>query len=209
MSNSSADRAKELASRALISLAYGYGAICAPAIVLTPLFFHYWMGPDFALNAVPVAEILFFGVWINGLALVPFGLLQGQGRPDITGKFHAAEVLPFMAVLWLLTAKLQIVGAAIAWTLRAVVDAALLFWAARTPMQDIRKAFTLPLLFLIVAAVLARTVGEDFWKAIIAAILVGAGALSVAALVVEEFRSFILSKTWRAKQALAQLRGSP
>ena len=131
MSSSSPVEARSLASRALTSLAYGYGAICAPAIILAPAFFRYWIGADFASVAAPVAEILFLGAWINGLAFVPYFLLQSQGRPDVTGKLHAAEVLPFVGVLWGLTSAFGIAGAAAAWSLRCAADAVCLFWAAR------------------------------------------------------------------------------
>ena len=135
MSSVGPDEARHLASRALVSLAYGYGIICAPAIILTPVFFKYWIGADFATVAAPVAEILFFGAWINGLAFVPYGLLQSQGRPDVTGKFHIAEVLPFIGILWGLTSAYGITGAALAWSLRCAADAACLFWAAGMPRR--------------------------------------------------------------------------
>ena len=38
MSSVGQDEANRLASRALLSLAHGYSAICAPAIILTPVF---------------------------------------------------------------------------------------------------------------------------------------------------------------------------
>jgi O-antigen/teichoic acid export membrane protein len=106
MSVLSRDGALELGARALQSVGYGYAAICAPAIVISPVFFRYWIRPDFALIAAPVAQILFIGAWINGLAFVSFTLIQGQGRPDMTGKLHFAEILPFLGILWLLTSTL-------------------------------------------------------------------------------------------------------
>ena len=84
---------------------------------------------------LPVAEILFLGAWINGSSQgILYSLLQAQGRPDVTGKIHAVEVVPFLAVLWFLTKAHGIEGAALAWTIRAFVDAAFLGWAARLPI---------------------------------------------------------------------------
>ena len=54
---------------------------------------------------------LVFGVLINCVGFVPFGLLQGLGRPDLTAKFHLLE-LPFYALaLWFLSSRLGLPGA--------------------------------------------------------------------------------------------------
>jgi O-antigen/teichoic acid export membrane protein len=49
------DEAHKLAVRALEALGYGYAAVCAPGIILAPVFFRYWIGPEFALISAPVA----------------------------------------------------------------------------------------------------------------------------------------------------------
>ena len=48
MSSLSGDAAYTLGARALSSMAYGFAAVCAPAIVLSPIFFRYWVSADFA-----------------------------------------------------------------------------------------------------------------------------------------------------------------
>ena len=91
-------------------MAYGFAAVCAPAIVLSPIFFRYWISADFARVSAPVAQILFPGMWMAGLSLVGFTLLQSQGRADLTGKLSMIEFLPFMGLLWALTMTFGIVG---------------------------------------------------------------------------------------------------
>jgi O-antigen/teichoic acid export membrane protein len=191
MSSVGKDEAHRLASRALLSLAYGYGAICAPAIILTPVFFRYWISADFAAVAAPVAEILFFGAWINGLAFVPFGLLQSQGRPDVTGKFHAAEVLPFIAVLWGLTSAYGITGAALAWSLRCAADAACLFWAAGIPRRILLQAIVLPLGLLSVSHIVALYVGQSLWVSLAAAAVAGLTGAILALVISEDLRDSV------------------
>ena len=44
--------------------------------------------------------------WINGLTFIALTVLQNRGRPDITGKPHLIEILPFLAILWTLTSTL-------------------------------------------------------------------------------------------------------
>ena len=119
-------------------------AIVTLAAVMTPLtvigllviapFLRLWVGSTFASHAAPVGEILLLGIWINGLAFVPFALLQARGRPDIVAKFHLLEVVPFLLLLWFALNRMGIIGAATAWTLRVTVDAALLFIAVDLPL---------------------------------------------------------------------------
>ena len=117
-----------LSARALASMAYGFAAIRAPAIILSPTF-SLLDRSYFAVISAPVAQILFPGMWMSGLSLVGFTLLQSQGRADLTGKLSMLEFLPFW-ILRGLTLTFGIVGAAAAWTLRRTVDALAIFWAS-------------------------------------------------------------------------------
>ena len=86
-----------------------------------------WLGPQFAGNASSVLRWLVVGVFVNGLAYLPFTLIQAANRPDLTGKLHIAE-LPFYFILlfWLLPTY-GIVGVAFVWSLRTTVEAIVLF----------------------------------------------------------------------------------
>jgi O-antigen/teichoic acid export membrane protein len=113
--------------------------VCVPGIFMAEYGLNLWLGRDFAGKAATVLRILLFGVWVNGVAFIPFALLQSQSRPDLPAKFHALELLPFMAILWLLLHAFGLPGAAVAWLLRVAVDAGLLFWAAGFSAGLIRK----------------------------------------------------------------------
>ena len=130
MSSLSGEAAYALGARALSSMAYGFAAVCAPAIILSPTFFRYWIGADFALVSAPVAQLLFPGMWMTGLSFVGFTLLQSQGRADLTGKLSMLEFLPFVTILWALTVRFGIAGAAFAWSLRCTADALAIFWVS-------------------------------------------------------------------------------
>jgi O-antigen/teichoic acid export membrane protein len=89
-----------------------------------------WLGPAFASHSTRVLQLLAIGVFANGLATLPFALIQGAGRADITGKLHLLELPFYLAAVWVLTKHFGIEGTAIAWTVRVIVDAILLFWVA-------------------------------------------------------------------------------
>jgi O-antigen/teichoic acid export membrane protein len=86
-----------------------------------------WLGGDAALHGRVAMQLLAVGVFANSLALVPSALLQGSGRADITARLHVIELPIHLLVSWIMIVQFGIAGAAVAWTLRAVLDAALLF----------------------------------------------------------------------------------
>jgi O-antigen/teichoic acid export membrane protein len=90
-----------------------------------------WLGAEFAQHSFRVLQWLAVGVFINSLALVPFALLQGVGRPDLTASLHLIELPLYLGLLWWLISARGIEGAAIAWSVRVGVDALFLFGLAR------------------------------------------------------------------------------
>ncbi|NJS13253.1 MAG: oligosaccharide flippase family protein [Sphingopyxis sp.] len=87
-----------------------------------------WISPDFAQEAALTLQIMAVAALASGLAQVPYTMLQGQGRADITGKLHLAEFPLYVALLYLLVLHYGAVGAAWAWLLRIVVDLLALYW---------------------------------------------------------------------------------
>ena len=88
-----------------------------------------WLGKDFAENSKEVVRILAFGVLINSLAHIPYALLQSSGRPNLTAKFHIIELPIYFFLALILVSKWGINGAATVWTLRVILDTALLYGA--------------------------------------------------------------------------------
>jgi len=107
------------------------------AVVLVQPFLAVWVGPALADPAASVGAILLLGLWVNGLAYVPFALLQAQGRPDVPAKLHVLELPPYLLALWLGLSHFGVEGAAWAWTARAGADAALLFLASRASFNNL------------------------------------------------------------------------
>jgi O-antigen/teichoic acid export membrane protein len=85
-----------------------------------------WLGKEFSDRSSSVLQWLAIGVLVNGIAQLPYVLLQGVGRPDITAIIHLCELIIYLPVLWWMLSLHGIVGAAIAWTLRVFIDLMLL-----------------------------------------------------------------------------------
>lgn len=93
---------------------------------LAPEILRVWIGPAFARYGSGVLRLLAAGVLVNSLAHLPFALIQGIGRADITAKLHLLELPFYLTLLWILTRRLGIEGTAFAWTARISLDAVLL-----------------------------------------------------------------------------------
>jgi O-antigen/teichoic acid export membrane protein len=204
MSSLSSDAAHVLGTRALSTMAYGFAAICAPAIVLSWTFFRYWIGADFATFAAPVAQMLFPGMWMGALSLVGFTLLQSQGRADVTGKLNIIEFLPFVALLWVLTQSFGIVGAAIAWSLRCTVDASAMLWLSGMKRKEL-LALLPPAALLLLALVIARLLSSNIFMNFFVAVLVGSASVALGYLFSDDWRSLILAQANRAHRFLGSL----
>jgi len=109
-------------------------AVVFPAVMFAVAFAReglgLWLGEDFALHSFRVLQWLAAGVLVNSMALVPFTFIQGAGRPDWIAKLHLLELPLYLLGLWWMLDVVGIVGAAITWTVRVMVDALVLVWMA-------------------------------------------------------------------------------
>jgi O-antigen/teichoic acid export membrane protein len=133
-----------------------------PIALLVVTFAHeglaIWIGAEFAQNSAVVLQLLTIGVFINSHARVPFGLIQGAGRPDLTAKLHLLELPIYIALLWWLLNDYGIIGAAVAWVLRIILDTVLLFGLAERKVLP-QHSSNLRWLLIIVVAMLVITAG--------------------------------------------------
>jgi len=92
-------------------------------VTLAPEILRFWLGAAFAENSGSVLRWLAVGILMNAVTVIPFALLQGIGRPDITGKLLLVDLAIYSGCAWMLIARFNIEGAAIAWTGRAILEA--------------------------------------------------------------------------------------
>ncbi len=110
-----------------------------------------WLGKDYADQSTMVAQWITLGVFINCLAQVAFGFVQGAGRPDITAKIHLLELPIYIALLFVGLKYVGIQGAAIAWVIRVTIDGGLLFYLACRWLPKYRENYVNALVLLIVS----------------------------------------------------------
>ncbi|HSK42951.1 MAG TPA: flippase [Candidatus Binatia bacterium] len=147
-------------------------------VIFAPEGLSVWMGTDFAHNSVPVARLLAVAILINSAAHVPLAHLQSVGRPDVTAKFHLLELPFYLVTLFFLARHWGITGVAVAWLLRVIIDAFLLFWFSFRLLPECRFIVTrLPL--MMAGGLVLNLVAASIASLIVKAILVGAVFLLV------------------------------
>jgi O-antigen/teichoic acid export membrane protein len=157
-----------------------------------------WLGPEFAGDSARVLQLLAIGALCQALAQIPFVLLQGAGRADLTAKLLLAELLPYLLALWLAIRSGGILGAATVWLARALIDSAVLYLlAARLlglPWTQVRRATAAFAGFLLVNAGLVALALDAVGKGImLAACLAVFGVIAWTLILSEDERRLVMS----------------
>lgn len=123
-----------------------------PAAVLITFFSHewltLWLGKDFATQGSPIVTWLTVGILINSVAQILFAKVQGAQRADWTAKLHLLELVPYLGLLWVCLNTWGITGAAVAWSVRCIIDLLGLVYFSKKLHTLNWVAMKLPLLFL-------------------------------------------------------------
>ena len=94
-------------------------------VAFAPIILRLWLGEMQSPATVAAMQLLLVGLIVLSVGAVPFTLVQALGKPKWSAMVHLAE-LPVHAVLtWWAVSRFGVVGAAAAWSLRAIYDAAL------------------------------------------------------------------------------------
>lgn len=136
LSSASEAEAEAAQRSAILALGHCFGMVCFGGILLLRPFLELWVGRGMADQAAPIGEILFFGIWINSVASVSLTYLLARGMPRLLVKLQLIELLPCVAMFWAMTHFFGVVGAAVAFSIRCLLDAALIMAAARIRLRD-------------------------------------------------------------------------
>jgi len=153
--------------------------LMAVLFLFAPELLQLWLGNEFSQASAPVARWLALGWLYVTIARTHSIVLQATGRPDLLAKAHMIELLPYLAALWWLTGEYGIIGTAVAWVVRAMMDAVTLPVLTRYAVPELSKGVGRTLCLL---PVLACGFGALVWvesvaaKGLLAAALVGACA---------------------------------
>jgi O-antigen/teichoic acid export membrane protein len=150
-------QSRELTRDAISETAFLIAPISLIGFLLIDPFLSLWIGPGVASQAAPIAYLLIPGFFANGLAQLPSASLHAAARTDLNAKIHLAEILPYLACLWLGLTAFGVAGAAIAWSLRVTADFVALSIASRLGSGMLRRVAVQWLMLVGLAAAMLST----------------------------------------------------
>lgn len=98
-----------------------------------------WLGDEFAENSYKIMQIFCLGIFLNALLNVPFTYIQGSGRPDATAKVHSIELPFYFLVLYIMVKDFGLVGAAVTWGVKNLIEMIVLGAICISIDKNIRK----------------------------------------------------------------------
>ena len=138
-------------------------------MIIAKPFFTIWAGQEFGNGSIYPYYILLIGIFFSILVYVPNCILLASGRSDVFAKFYVFEVIPYVIVTYLLVRYFGIIGAALAYSLREMVNAfvfihfARKFANVRLQLSDYYLHFTLGFLVFLPAALFAFLYSNFSW----------------------------------------------
>ncbi len=132
-----------------------------------------WLGSDFAQQGTVVMQLLALGTLANSLAFIPYQLLYGIERPDVSTKILLLQLPLYFLLMWVLAYYFGLAGAGLAWSLRALVDymahlvvSNQLIGVKASDMRPFMGTVTWSLAWLLVLAIVAW-VGPSSWPGLL------------------------------------------
>jgi O-antigen/teichoic acid export membrane protein len=92
-------------------------------------FLSLWAGPVYGLHSTGPLLVIIVGAWFNSLASVPLSYLLSSGRTRVIAYIQVAELAPYGAGAYVLTAHFAAVGAAVVWSATLAVQSVAIFAA--------------------------------------------------------------------------------
>ncbi len=110
-----------------------------------------WVGKTVAEHSYVVFIIVCLGIFFNSIAQIPTTLLHAIDRPKYTGILNMAEIPLIIALNILLIPSFGIIGAAVSWTVRVIVDCGLLIILADSSVKsDVHKSYFPTRIFMLI-----------------------------------------------------------
>jgi O-antigen/teichoic acid export membrane protein len=113
----------------------------AMIVVLSEDFLTVWLDQEFAAQSALVFQILSVGLVFNALAQFPVAALQAIGRPEIPSRVVVAELVLYGLLCYYATLTFGIVGTAVVWSLRVLIEAMVLLWFVQKEMKEVLVDF--------------------------------------------------------------------
>lgn len=109
--------------------------VCIVFFLFIPDLLKMWIGLDFDSASVDVARILTIGVFANSIGALYYTQLNARGMVFQIACVHAVELPLYLLTLYYLIQEYGVLGAALAWSARMLLDLLLLRGLVRNPWR--------------------------------------------------------------------------
>ncbi len=118
--------ASRLAVDAMEAMAFVVTPISVVLILAMEPLLTLWLSEEFARKSTTIAVVIMFSLLPSSMARILGSQLNGRTRPDLVVKALLIEVVPYAVGLYFFSTAFGLLGVALMWTLRVVVDVLLL-----------------------------------------------------------------------------------
>ena len=98
------------------------GPLCLLLMLGSKPLLEIWLNTQFANEAWQVAVVLLVGIFVNAMAHIPLAALQATGQVKQTAILHVLELIFYIPLLCYVLPLWGIMGAAIVWSMRCLID---------------------------------------------------------------------------------------
>jgi O-antigen/teichoic acid export membrane protein len=126
------DTVRLLLRRSADALIIVLAPIIAAIITVAPGLLGWWLGQEFRVRSAPVAQALAVGMLFSGVANLGTTLLQAVNRASFVALAEVLQVALYAVAAWWAAGRYGLIGVAIAWMLRAMVQACVALVACGT-----------------------------------------------------------------------------
>ncbi|MCA0772210.1 flippase [Vibrio vulnificus] len=130
------DLIKKIYNKALILVALVMVVIAVSIILTSKFAITIWISKDFAEQSWIAASILSLGLLFNGIARIPFALIQATGDTKLTAYIHIGELVLYFPFMYYMVQSYGINGAAVSWVSRVGLDMILMLYFANIKINS-------------------------------------------------------------------------
>ncbi len=105
------------------------GIVCL--FIIARPFFTTWAGKEFGDESTLVFYCLLGGLFVNLPACIPYCILLARGKANTIAVLYWSELAPYLILVFTLTKHYGVIGAAIAWSIRMLIDGLIFFWLVK------------------------------------------------------------------------------
>lgn len=164
--------------------------VMRPALVL-------WLGENIGGQAAPIGRVVLVAAWLNTFAQIPYSRLQAAGRPDLVTKVLLAELPIYIPGLFWALPAFGLMGAAVVYTVRAMVDLIALTFLAFRQLPHFGSIVAYCLIFAGFEAFIRIFQPSVLLSFALAALAFVSSAIPSWRMLPDEARAVIAPRSWR------------